>query len=154
MAHIHEKIDFCVGAYIVHDQKVLLVDHKKLQNWMPVGGHVELDEDTDQALFREIEEESGIKPEQIEILSTKRFKEFHGEKNLWVPNYMDIHRISDTHQHIGLVFFCRSKTKEITLAEGEHNDIRWFSKEELLDPAFAIRGGIAWYATEAIKRAN
>ncbi len=153
MAHIHEKIDFCVGSYIVHGDKVLLIHHKKLQTWLAIGGHVELDEDTDQALFREIEEECGIKPDQIEILSTKRPIDAEGEKNLWTPNYMDIHVISETHKHIGLVYFSRSSTNKIQLAEMEHNEIRWFTKEDLVDPKFAVRPGVAWYANEALNRA-
>lgn len=30
MAHIHEKIDFIVSAYLVYDRKVLLIFHKEL----------------------------------------------------------------------------------------------------------------------------
>jgi len=60
MAHINEKIDFTVEAFVVHNQRVLLIFHKKLQRWLPLGGHIELDEDPEQALFREVKEESGL----------------------------------------------------------------------------------------------
>ena len=58
MAHIHEKIDFVSTAIIVHRDKVLLVHHRGLKLWLPVGGHIELDEDPEEALFREIKEET------------------------------------------------------------------------------------------------
>ena len=58
MAHIHELIDLTVSVYIVHKNKVLMIDHKTLGTWLPIGGHVELDEDTDEAIEREIKEES------------------------------------------------------------------------------------------------
>ena len=43
MPHIHEKIDFTVSLFIVEGEKVLLVHHKKLDRWLPIGGHIELE---------------------------------------------------------------------------------------------------------------
>ena len=68
MPHLHELYDFVVSAFIVHDDKVLLVHHPKYDKWIPMGGHVELDEDPETALFREIEEETGL---EVSILSSK-----------------------------------------------------------------------------------
>jgi len=64
MPHIHDLIDFIVNVYIVHEGKVLFIQHKKLNKWLPVGGHIELNEDPDQAIFREVKEECGL---EIEI---------------------------------------------------------------------------------------
>jgi 8-oxo-dGTP pyrophosphatase MutT (NUDIX family) len=62
MAHIHAQYDFVNAAFMVHPKtgRVLLVRHKKLGGLFAPGGHIELDEDPDQALFREIEEETGM----------------------------------------------------------------------------------------------
>ncbi|RLS89050.1 MAG: NUDIX domain-containing protein, partial [Planctomycetota bacterium] len=60
MAHIHEKIDFTVAVFVVHEKKVLVIHHKKLDKWLPLGGHIELDEDPEQAALRETLEESGL----------------------------------------------------------------------------------------------
>ena len=49
MPHIHEKIDFDSDVFIVHDNKVLLRKHDKYKMWLAVGGHIELDEDPNQA---------------------------------------------------------------------------------------------------------
>jgi 8-oxo-dGTP diphosphatase len=38
-------VDFTVGAFIVHDNKVLMIDHKKIGQWLCIGGHVEENED-------------------------------------------------------------------------------------------------------------
>ena len=59
MAHIHEKIDFTVAIFVVHDEKILLIHHRQLDKWLPLGGHIELDEDPEQAALREAKEESG-----------------------------------------------------------------------------------------------
>lgn len=52
-----------VSYFVLFDvisQKVLLVDHKKAQLWLPPGGHVELDEDPKNTVRRECLEELGI----------------------------------------------------------------------------------------------
>ena len=54
MAHIHEKIDFVSTAFIVHKDKVLLGHHRILNLWLPIGGHIELDEDPITALYPQI----------------------------------------------------------------------------------------------------
>ena len=71
MPHIHDLIDFTVAAYIVNNGKVALVNHLQLKRWMPVGGHIELNEDPEEALFREIKEETGIDKSQLTVLSSK-----------------------------------------------------------------------------------
>ena len=65
MAHIHEKIDFTVAIFVVHDGKVLLIHHRRLDKWLPLGGHIELDEDPEIAALREAKEESGLEVELI-----------------------------------------------------------------------------------------
>lgn len=154
MPHIHDQIDFVTDAYIVHDNRVLLVLHKKLKRWLPIGGHVELDEDTDQALFREIQEECGL---QVSLMVTKPdvpIDPRYPMKPLFVPNYMNIHRVSDTHRHITLIFFATSDSGNATLAESEHDDIRWFSRTDLDDAKYDLDTAIKFYALAALDEAQ
>src|SRR5678810_655292 len=65
VAHIHEKIDFTVAIFVVRDNKVLLIHHRQLDKWLPLGGHIELDEDPEAAALREAREESGLDVELI-----------------------------------------------------------------------------------------
>ena len=44
MPHIHDKIDFTVAIFVVQQAQVLLVHHRALDKWLPLGGHIELDE--------------------------------------------------------------------------------------------------------------
>ena len=60
------KTDLVVAGYILKEDKVLLIHHKKLDVWLPVGGHIDENETPDQALVREIKEEIGI---DVEILN-------------------------------------------------------------------------------------
>jgi 8-oxo-dGTP diphosphatase len=66
MPHLHDLMDFTVVALVVHENRVLLISHRQLHKWLPLGDHIDLDEDPDQALFREIKEESGL---EVDILS-------------------------------------------------------------------------------------
>ncbi len=154
MAHINELVDFTVGAFIVFNNKVLLVDHIKLKRWLPIGGHIDPGEDPDQALFREIEEESGLTADDIEILAEKvEGVDQKGTKFLYRPEYVDIHDIGETHKHVGNMYFVRSKTDRLKLAELEHNGIRWFSISELEDPQYRITNAVKFYAIKALEKA-
>ena len=147
MAHIHEQIDFVVNVFITYNDKVLLINHKKLNRWLAIGGHIELNEDTDQALFREVQEECGL---EIEVLNEKPTIEAQDTKFLYTPSFLDIHKISNTHKHIGLVYFAKAKSDKFVHNKEEHNDIRWFSKEDLEKPEFNINNAVKFYANKAL----
>jgi 8-oxo-dGTP pyrophosphatase MutT (NUDIX family) len=148
MPHIHEKIDFTVAIFVVHEQKVLLIHHRKLDKWLPVGGHIELDEDPEQAALREAQEESGI---EVELLGDRPPTTEPGTRALIAPRFLDIHRISDTHEHIGLIYWARPKRGQATLAAEEHHDIRWCSAAELEALQPAMSNAVKWYCRKAIE---
>ena len=165
MAHIHEKIDFTVAIFVVHDGKLLLIHHRKLDQWLPLGGHIELDEDPEQAALREAKEESGL---DVELLGERPPTTSPGTRALIAPRFLDIHRINETHEHIGLIYWARPKLVAqasslrdpethwqaawaATLAPGEHHDIRWCSGEDLETLAPPMRGAVKWYCRKALE---
>ena len=148
MAHIHELIDFVVNIYIVFEDKVLLIHHKKLDRWLPIGGHIELDEDPEEALFREVKEECGL---EIEVLAERPSIQSEETKFLPSPTFLDIHKISQSHRHIALCYFAKAKSDKVVLNKEEHNEIRWFSEAELDNPAFNLTPAVKFYAREALK---
>jgi 8-oxo-dGTP pyrophosphatase MutT (NUDIX family) len=148
MAHIHEKIDFTVAIFVVHEQKVLLIHHRKLDKWLPLGGHIELDEDPEQAALREAREESGI---DVELLGERPPTTEPGTRALIAPRFLDIHRISATHEHIGMIYWARPKRGQATLAAEEHHDIRWCSAAELETLQPAMSNAVKWYCRKAIE---
>jgi len=148
MAHIHEKIDFTVAIFVVHDEKILLIHHRKLDKWLPLGGHIELDEDPEQAALREAKEESGL---DVELLGERPPTTSPGTRALIAPRFLDIHRISDSHEHIGMIYWTRPKNSTaIKLATGEHHDIRWCSAGELDKLSPPMTGAVKWYCHKAI----
>ena len=147
MAHIHEKIDFTVAIFVVQTARVLLVHHRKLDKWLPLGGHIELDEDPEAAACREAEEESGLK---VTLLGERPPTTSPGTRALIAPRFLDIHRITDTHEHIGMIYWARPVAGSLTLSPGEHHDIRWCSRADLETLRPALSSAVLWYARKAL----
>jgi 8-oxo-dGTP pyrophosphatase MutT (NUDIX family) len=151
MPHIHEKIDFTVAVFVVDRDKVLLVHHRRLGKWLPLGGHVELDEDPEQAAHREVMEESGL---AVELLGERPPTTEPGTRALIAPRFLDIHRISDTHEHIGLIYLARPRSGSTRLAPEEHHAIRWCSRQDLDQLEPPLSGAVRWYCDAALKEAG
>lgn len=151
MGHIHDRIDFTVAIFVVHADKVLVIHHRALDRWLPLGGHIELDEDPEAAALREALEESGL---EVELLGERPPTTGPGTRALLAPRFLDIHRISATHEHIGMIYWARPKHGTLTLAESEHHDIRWCSTAELdhLQPPMA--DAVKWYCRKAIEEVD
>jgi 8-oxo-dGTP pyrophosphatase MutT (NUDIX family) len=153
MAHIHEKIDFTVAIFVVHNGKILLIHHRKLDKWLPLGGHIELDEDPEQAALREAKEESGL---DVELIGERPPTTSPGTRALIAPRFLDIHRISETHEHIGMIYWARPAApaggvaNKPVLAAAEHHNIRWCSDEELDRLQPPMTDAVKWYCRQAI----
>ncbi|HVM31804.1 MAG TPA: NUDIX domain-containing protein [bacterium] len=150
MPHLHEKIDFTVSIFIVRGQKVLFIFHKQLNRWLPIGGHIELDEHPEAAALREAKEESGL---DVELVGER--SPLAGEPGfipLLNPAYMDLHLIQEPHWHIGMVYFARVKGGEVTLNTEEHKDIQWLGETDLSEATWGLSEPLKFYAREALRK--
>jgi len=123
------KTDLTVAGYLINKGKVLLIHHRKLDLWLPVGGHIESDENPDEALVREFKEETGI---EIEVLD-KSDLPIAGEVkfNLATPFYVNVHSVRD-HDHIGFYYVCKVLSlNNLKINEEELKDLEWFEPEDL-----------------------
>lgn len=147
MPHIHTElgqIDYCADVFIVHKNKVLFRFHDKHNKLLVPGGHIELNEVPEQAAVREAFEEVGLEiklynPTSIALVTKDEDSEKIGSKEneyreLLLPQAMNIHRISDTHRHLGFVYFGTSDTDEIKEPEGEEKSggCMWLTKNEIV----------------------
>jgi 8-oxo-dGTP pyrophosphatase MutT (NUDIX family) len=130
MAHIHDKIDWTAGVYIVHGNKVLLRLHEKYKIWIHVGGHVELDEDPVAAAKRECKEEVGLEitiPGEAECVQY----EDANSRELPVPAHMNIHYVGGTdHQHIDCIYYATSEST-VVIPENADDQWEWLTREEI-----------------------
>lgn len=142
---------FCATGYVVRDGKTLLLFHKKLKMWLPPGGHIDEGELPEEALLREIREETGL---EVDILSPKRAPDPGDGKVLYlhVPNHVQLENIPNHPQHIDLIYFCRAKDGEAKLAVNEHDGMKWYSIADL--DSLEIADEVRQTATEAIRYAE
>jgi 8-oxo-dGTP pyrophosphatase MutT (NUDIX family) len=101
---------------------VLLTQHRKLNRWLQLGGHVDGESDVLVSSVREAQEESGI--DEIEVL-------------LASPIDIDIHEIparkdEPAHCHYDLRFLLMAKHENIQISE-ESIDLRWLPFSEIGD---------------------
>ncbi len=150
MPHIHDKIDFTVEVFIVYRNKVLLRVHDKFGIWLSVGGHIELDEDPNQAASREVKEEVGL-----DITINDKRQHYLGQQadytELIPPVALNRHKVSSTHEHVTLVFFATSPSDKVDPSGHDVSDQwHWFSKDELDEPQYNLAPNIAYYAKLAL----
>jgi ADP-ribose pyrophosphatase YjhB (NUDIX family) len=122
------KTDLVATGYIFSNNKVLLVHHNKLNLWLPVGGHINKNENFDEALKREIKEETNL---DIEILN-QSYIPLNGnvKKNLATPFYVNVHSVGD-HDHCSLFYICKALNPKELKPNNELKDFKWFSKDNL-----------------------
>ncbi len=130
------KRQFTATCYIIHEEKVLLIYHKKFHKWLPPGGHIEENETPEEAAIREAKEETGL------------FVTIVLQENVWIPTsnpnahsiprpYLCLlenipaYKDQEAHQHIDYIFLSKPNGP-IELATNEEHPLRWFSKEEVL----------------------
>lgn len=86
--------------------------------WEDVGGGVEVKEKPEDALLREIKEETGIT--DIEII-----------KPLTVFHFFHDGMKDEDNEILGISYWCKTNTDKVTLSD-EHCDYKWLAPEEAI----------------------
>ena len=120
------KLDLVVAGFIFHEDKVLLIHHNKLDLWLPVGGHMDQNETPDEALIREIQEETGLNISFIHPGKNNTIK----TTNLATPFNVNRHNVGD-HDHCCLNYICKAVNPEQLQINKELKNFGWFTKEDL-----------------------
>jgi ADP-ribose pyrophosphatase YjhB (NUDIX family) len=124
--------DFTATTFVVHEDRTLLLHHRKLSMWLPPGGHIDPHELPDQAALREVREESGL---EVELLPQGYLL---GHVHVLPQPYcILLEDISPGHQHIDLIYFARVSGGNLAPAEREAHAARWYSWEDLADAEIA-----------------
>ena len=108
-----------VGALIFNPAgKVFLMkSHKWRNKYVIPGGHIELGEKVEEALKREVKEETGLDIYDIEFIS---FQEFIFDKDFWKKRHF-----------IFLDFACKTNSTEVKL-NSEGQEFVWVTLDEAL----------------------
>ena len=136
MPHIHTKAnqhDMTVSAYILrrenNEWRCMVHYHKKIDIYMQIGGHIELDETPWQAMMHELEEESGYRLEELQLLQpVKKIVQAKSTVTHPVPFSINTHLAGSNHFHSDLCYgFVAETVPQHSMSKGESEDIRWMT---------------------------
>jgi 8-oxo-dGTP pyrophosphatase MutT (NUDIX family) len=101
-------------------KKIFLGHHKKADDWIPPGGHIDKGESPIEAAVREAKEELGV------TISEKQLE-------LFTLDYLDVsgpNKICKMHWHIWYLF--NTDEQEYVFDTGEFHDAGWFTLSEAM----------------------
>jgi len=102
-----------------NEQRLLLVEHRKANLWLPTGGHVEPNEHPKETVSREILEELGVPAEFL----------------LETPFFLTVTKTKgdkDKHTDVSFWYILRGSAKtSFQFDEREFHSIRWFTPSEI-----------------------
>ncbi|MFB6246330.1 MAG: NUDIX domain-containing protein [Candidatus Pacearchaeota archaeon] len=115
-----QKHKLIANGYIVNADKFLVVRRSEESGgagtWEFPGGHIEFGEHPDNAVVREVKEETGLdlKPKYVYRIFSKEYEKEDKK----------VHKIR-------IVYYFETSEDKVKLDPREHDDYRWLSKDEL-----------------------
>lgn len=128
------KRDFVASTYIIHEEKILFVHHKKLKKWVVPGGHLDLNELPHECAIREALEETGL---TVRLLPTMPIEiDNPTVKTIPQPFLIALEDVPEcnnvpAHQHIDFIYACEVISGELQENASETAGIQWLSLEEI-----------------------
>jgi 8-oxo-dGTP pyrophosphatase MutT (NUDIX family) len=105
-----------VSAIVVGSRGVVLHRHRRLHRWLQPGGHVEPGEPPEEAVLREVREETGLGVQ-------------HRSGSPYLV-HVDVHDAADDHVHLDLRYLVEGEDRDPQPEPGESPDAAWFSWED------------------------
>lgn len=107
------------SAWVVNPDRslVLLMHHRKLDQWFQPGGHADGEADILAVALRETAEESGVDPQHVRLVDDQIFD-------------LDIHitpatKFDTWHEHIDVRFLVEIDDRVPLLGNDESHEVRW-----------------------------
>lgn len=158
------KRDFTATALVINSkQEVLLLWHKRLQRWLPPGGHIDPNELPEEAAIRECKEETGL---DVTIPDEWPLNVFAGAESegrmqkrpiateiQYIPASHE--RNEPAHEHMDFVFRAIPIDEQqlLLITAQEATQLRWFTKQEVavMDPSTEIYANVQLLLLQYLK---
>lgn len=125
---------FTATVFIIAEEKVLLIFHRKLNKWLPPGGHLDPNETPAEGARREAREETGLEISFInqENVWIERWNAKSFERPFMclleeIPAYGD----KAAHQHIDFIYLANPIGGREQQNHDETDGLRWFTLAEI-----------------------
>lgn len=115
---------FSVAVYARRGDRVLIIEHKRLKTWLPIGGELEAGETPLEAAVRELREETGIAGSFRAIVNAPD----------GVPAGLigyEEHQAGSKGTHMNFVFVCPVPDGTDVVPNDEFGAWRWVTRDEL-----------------------
>jgi 8-oxo-dGTP pyrophosphatase MutT (NUDIX family) len=125
---------FTATVYIIENEKVLLIYHRKMNKWLPPGGHMHPNEIPPEAALREASEETGL---DVELINDEHIWVDRWNARSFARPYMCLleeipaHKDQPAHQHVDMIYLARPVGGKETENHIETDGLRWFSLPEI-----------------------
>lgn len=131
---------YTATGYVLNQagDRILFIFHKKLQIWLPPGGHIDEGELPHQAVVREVFEETGVQAQIIDPLGDLGLPTDGPEVQIPTPlavlhEKIPAHGSKPAHLHYDFLYKMRALDENLTHQEHEVDAAHWFTLDEILN---------------------
>lgn len=119
-----------------------MIKHRKTRKWLQPGGHIEPNEDPEEAALRETFEETGI---YIKLIG----KNFPRTQDFITPLALQKNIVEENHIHIDFVYLAHPKENQKEIINHDETErLAWFTLDQITDDSFETFDDVKYWCSK------